>query len=295
MKKSEYITLPHVRPFIDYLRTYIAGRPLPHHFTLVKTDQPWACDSLSDALQKYDWPIRKEFAATALGNGFRANKQVLDALAQALRSALAAGDSSVLADAAVNVMKWGGTEKGNTNVLRQWAKDGTTATYFQEAARVFGPDALDEGAIKNSRIRSNAGFTKIYALLRDDFVIYDSRVAAALALLVIAYCKEAGLAQVPAGLAFHVMPAKEGANAQHRKLRRPEWHGLTFAKVNNNHLAHARSNVMANWVLGEALQGTRFHAATRGEDLRALEAALFMIGYDLSYSPLLADPSQNAG
>lgn len=290
MKKHEYLDLPHVRPFIDYLRTYLDKRPLPHRFTFVKASQPWACTSLSDALQKYEWPIRKEFASIATGNSFQANKQVLDSLASTLRRALAAGDSIALADAAIAVMKWGGTERGNTDVLRKMGQDGATVAYFLKAARVFGPDALDEAPLKNGHIRSNAGFTKIYSLLRNDFVIYDSRVAAALALLVINYGQEAGLDNVPAGLAFKVMPAKEGANARHRKLRQPEWRGLTFAKVNNSHLAHARSNVMANWVLGEALQNTRFHAATPSEDLRSLEAALFMVGYDLSSSPILTSP-----
>lgn len=290
MKKPEYLSLPHVRPFIDYLRTYLDERPLPHHFTFVKTGQRWACTSLYDALQRYEWAIRKEFTFINSDNSFQANKQVLDHLATTLRRALVAGDSAALTSAAISVMKWGGTEKGNTDVLRRMEREGTTVAYFRDAASVFGPDALDEAAVEDGRIRSNAGFTKIYSLLRDDFVIYDSRVAAALALMVIAYCQEAGLEKVPVGLAFRVMPAKEGANARHRKLRQPEWRGLAFSKVNNSHLNHARSNVMANWVLGETLQGTPFHATTPDKDLRALEAALFMVGYDLSYSSVLTDP-----
>lgn len=289
MKKSEYLALPHVRTFIDYMGTYLGERPLPHHFTFLKTGQSWACNSLADALAKYQWPIRKEFAHIDSGENFQANKRVLDSLASDLRQSLAAGDSAALADAAIAVMKWGGTEKGNSTRLRNLGQDGTAVSYFQDAARVFGRESLDEAAVRSGRVYSNAGFTKIYSLLRDDFVIYDSRVAAALALLVIAYCQKAGLTQVPDGLAFRVMPAKEGANARHRKLRQPAWQGLAFAKVNNVHLAHARSNVMANWVLGEVLQGVRFHAATQAEDLRALEAALFMVGYDLTYSPVLAN------
>lgn len=288
MRKPEYLAQAHVRPFIDYLRTYVAGRPLPHGFTFLKTGRPWACDSLPDALQKYEWPIRKQFSPHASGSDFDANKQVLDSLARDLRAALSADDSAGLAAAAIRVMQWGGTEKGNNDVLRRQGRDGTAVAYFREAARTFGPAALDASAIGSDRIRSNAGFTKIYALLRDDFVIYDSRVAAALALLVIAYCREAGLAQVPAGLAFQLMPAKESPTNRHRKLRHPAFGTLTFTGVHGRHLAHARSNARANWLLTEALDGARFHAATPGEDLRALEAALFMVGYDLTASPLLA-------
>lgn len=287
MKKPEYLALPHVLAFSDYLRTFLGGRPFPHRFTFLKSGQSWDCISIQEALAKYQWPIRKEFAAIAAGAGFQENKQVLAAFSQSLRAAFAAGDSAALADAAKRVMKWGGTEKGNNEALSQLANAGTTVSYFQKAEQVFGQDALNEAALRDDSIRSNAGFTKIYSLLRDDFIIYDSRVAAALALLVIAYCKENRITQIPAGLAFRVMPAKEAAGAAYRKLRRPVLGELTFAGVNNSHLAHARSNVMANWVLAEALRGTCFHAAPPAEDLRAVEAALFMIGYDLSCSPIL--------
>ena len=54
-------------------------------------------------------------------------------------------------------------------------------------------------------------------------------------------------------------------------------------------LAHLYSNVRVNWILSEALRGTDFERTvlTRQADLpvtplRALEAALFMIGYDLA-------------
>ena len=36
----------------------------------------------------------------------------------------------------------------------------------------------------------NSGFTKIYSLYIDDFIIYDSRVGAALGFLVRCYCEE---------------------------------------------------------------------------------------------------------
>lgn len=84
------------------------------------------------------------------------------------------------------------------------------------------------------------------------------------------------------------MPAKESSSTSHRKLRNPVFQEMNFQGVNNNSLTHARSNVMANWVLTEALDGICFDADTASNDLRAVEAALFMIGYDLSYSPILS-------
>jgi len=51
-------------------------------------------------------------------------------------------------------------------------------------------------------VRMNAGFTKIHALMLDDFVIYDSRVGAALGLLVRNFLTEKDIAYLPEVLHF---------------------------------------------------------------------------------------------
>lgn len=49
-------------------------------------------------------------------------------------------------------------------------------------------------------LKMNSGFSKIYSLLVDDFIMYDSRVAAALCLLVRRFCEAKGLNEVPGSL-----------------------------------------------------------------------------------------------
>ncbi|MHB2080818.1 hypothetical protein [Pseudomonas asiatica] len=75
--------------------------------------------------------------------------------------------------------------------------------------------AIDTGdlgypVLRSKHLRFNAGMTKVYALICEDFLIYDSRVAAALGWLVVKYCEAHGIAKVPDALCFPWAAAKEG-------------------------------------------------------------------------------------
>lgn len=71
-------------------------------------------------------------------------------------------------------------------------------------------------------LRSNAGLTKVYSLVLDDFIIYDSRVAAALAWLVMIWGREVG--GVPdREVCLHAGKKKQfkGKTSKPMKLRSP--------------------------------------------------------------------------
>ena len=68
-----------------------------------------------------------------------------------------------------------------------------------KAEEVLTRDSLD---IKDEIIIMNSGFTKIYSLYINDFIIYDSRVGAALCYLVKLYCIEQKQGGVPSSLKF---------------------------------------------------------------------------------------------
>lgn len=171
--------------------------------------------------------------------------------------------------------------------------------YLRRCRAAFGAGSvldLRPLAVRAAGIRSNAGFTKIYALVFDDFVIYDSRVAAALGMLVVRWwarksptIKRRSL--IPPPLQFCHLPAMGEAN---RDPNTNALHISGFPRCTSQ-LQHLRSNIRANWLLTRALRGTHFEAQIRARfahlpvhPLRALEGALFMIGYDLGtdWSPL---------
>ena len=126
----------------------------------------------------------------------------------------------------------------------------------------------------------NAGFTKIYSLLLDRFPIYDSRVAASLAYLVRLYSEEAGLARVPSALAFGI-PASRGSGN-----RDPSTPQLRFPRLwPAQPRKYADSNLRAAWLLGQVSRLGPFGDLPEDEALRALEAALFMVGFAVPGTP----------
>ncbi len=172
-------------------------------------------------------------------------------------------------------LKWGGVfAKGNKNkvtdisydlkkdyeeVLKKWGD-------INEYNDVFGPK-------DNFEFTSNAGFTKIYSLLLSDFVIYDSRVSVALAYLMeICFGEE-----IPEILRIYI-PDSKVADKTKRKVNK------LFKSTYQKDSKHFYSNVIASILLNQTLK--LINESDNSVKLRDLEAALFMIGYDIRANEL---------
>lgn len=284
MNKTSYLAQADVRDFIDWFACHLSPHSrLGHHYVKPGKKQV-EFGNLADALAKYDWPFSVTWpdgTATA-GSTFHDNKAVLASLKTQLGAAIDSEDDARVCAAAVAVMQWGGVTAGNALWLRRnqvgLAKliAGVAATLTQEN---------DEHAAFTPDLRFNAGMTKVYSLLLDNFIIYDSRVAAALAWFVMVWILDNGRASIPEELNFPCMPAKEGFNPEVRKIRNPGVGKLAFQKMNNRPLLHAQSNLRASWLIEAALKEARdkdrLDAQFQAEGVRGVEAALFMWGYDL--------------
>ena len=289
--KSTYATLPHVSEFVEWLAQELDSTTLfKHAYIDRRSGKRWECDSLFSAYQGYTWNHPGN-ARLKINPGVSAtsNAQALDALRQDL---LAAGESDeLMLQATLDVMAWGGVTAHNA----QWLKGNAIGlgSMLQEVRMAFFENNL-ESAILNSRtLRFNSGMTKVYSLMCPDFVIYDSRVAAALGMLVVKYCKTQGLSKVPEGLNFPWSAAKEGANTLNPKQRNPSTDRLKFKRLRaGSH--HALWNMRCNWVLSQVVAhplagDSHFQmVAAPGDPLRAIEQALFMIGYDLGSDAIAA-------
>jgi hypothetical protein len=131
----------------------------------------------------------------------------------------------------------------------------------------------------------NSGFTKIYSLYIDDFIIYDGRVGAALGLLVRMFCEDSKFKAVPVELAFAWGKGKESIYQNSCENRRnPSKESYRFPELLNNSKRHIENNIRANWLLREIIDKTKskFSNLDNSIQMRALEAALFMIGYDVA-------------
>ena len=302
--KSEFLDSEHVKGFLDFLASYVCkGNEFAHKYTGKRTKKEWSCESLTNAYQQYCYPLVSVFHEMLKREdnhrGYEANKKVLDALKMDLQASYLKPDEEKLLETSLKVFIWGGVagprneeskRKGNYLWLKGRHPDGKELVCRYKAAHdVFNcaSPCLDD--VGKEGIRSNAGFTKIYSLLFEDFIIYDSRVAATLGLFVIKYCRQKKLKEIPRELDFAWMP-HHGEDT----LRNANVGDLKFGTTTNSERIHASSNIRANWLFTKLFNDddARCNFPTEDNDckankLRALEAAFFMIGYDLTGHPWL--------
>ncbi|RQD75865.1 MAG: hypothetical protein D5R97_05375 [Candidatus Syntrophonatronum acetioxidans] len=136
-----------------------------------------------------------------------------------------------------------------------------------------------------------SGFIKRYALLIDDFIMYDGRVGAALGLLVRSFCEEASLNSIPQELLFSYGKGREAEASSIESNRRNPFLGkYRFPEMAGNPERHLRDSIRSSWLLKGVLDSTNSKFNTLQQngplDMRlwALQSALFMIGYDVRYN-----------
>ena len=285
MSKTKYFEA--VEPFATWVVENLYGDQFTHQYIDRRTKQTMSFASLYDAYAKYGWQhngiARLKVRA---GKDFESNAKALRALRDDLVKAIKDGGTDEDACvAAIDVMKWGGVVHGNVRWLNAHASG--LRRRLIETRDALNIDTCQD--IKNvADLRFNAGMTKVYSLIADEFIIYDSRVAAALGWLVKKYVN-AGHAIVPE-LLFPWAPAKNAPQSKNPKNRNPGQDGLTFTRLQAGY-KHAEWNLKASWLLQKLVQEDRKNAgrfSKTDEPLRALESALFMIGYDIPLEDNLA-------
>ncbi|MFK8328616.1 hypothetical protein M2D63_001175 [Pseudomonas sp. BJa5] len=282
--RQAHATLPHVPEFIGWLATELDSRTLfKHQYVDRRSGAKWSCESLYDAYRGYAWNhpgnARLSFNPGASADS---NAHALEALRQDLQAA--GSDDERVLQGALDVMAWGGVSAHNA----QWLKANKVGLgrMVQDVKAALIKKDPDAPILRSNTLRFNSGMTKIYSLVCPEFVIYDSRVAAGLGRLVVQYCKAKGLTRVPEGLNFPWAAAKEGENSTDPKNRNPSTGTLQFKRLRSGS-HHARWNMNASWVLSQVASHARCAASpfrtgvTPAQTLRAIEQALFMIGYDL--------------
>ena len=281
MNRGTYLANPVVQHFIKWMAGHLDSTMFQHSYTNRMTGQTWSCQSLSDAYRQYHWP-HPPISRLDVNKGHttESNAAALLALKEELQEALNTElNDDIACQAAIDVMIWGGVQVHNVDWLIE-NRQGLAAilTSIRDA---IDQDDTDAAVLVNPLLRFNAGMTKVYSLICRDFIIYDSRVAAALGWAVVKYCTQEGLASVPAELAFPWAPAKEG-NSVTPKNRNPGQGKFTFPRLKAGTL-HAQWNMRASWLLHAVLayKNDPDQEFMSGDGLRKLEAALFMLGYDL--------------
>ena len=281
--KVQYLDSPHVINFVDWLSINLDNHTFSHSYRKRRQRCNWSCNSLDDACLKYDWPHSGvERLGLVAGRTFDSSDSVLTGLKSELKVAIENNNDELCLTAAKDILKWGGVFAHNGDWLDK-NKYGISMLFSAVQSAINSSD-LDQSIFAKEGFRFNAGLSKIYSLTCNEIIIYDSRVAAALGYGVLKYCQHQELPKVPDLLLFPWMPAKENNNITIPKQRNPSVGSYIMPRLSGA-ICHLEWNLKASWLLSHVMTDRNIENsgfARQKDPLRAIEAALFMIGYDLS-------------
>lgn len=263
MNRESFVKDSSVNDFIQWLSIKLDAGFI-HSYTDRRTQKVWDCISIYDAYKKYQWG----------GKGFQKNAETLDKLSSDLKNGIENKDTAKCSTACLEILRWGGVLRGNREKIKGIE---SLVQYLKDAKKKLATGKIESRDFYKE-VYMNSGFTKIYSLYIDDFIIYDSRVGAALGFLVRRYCEEKKLDKIPELLRFAYGNSKGGTN------RNPSIGDYKFPLLRNAgyYDNHIENNLKANWLLKEVLSyPSAFKNIPEQRQLRALEAALFMIGYEV--------------
>jgi len=272
----------------------------------------WACTSLFGAYQQYVWPAAVNSQTPHWkGRFFEESETFLSSKGALLNTAISTNQANQARDYAIDILYWGGV--GRRPAVAPHLRAGgipnpqflphlrETADHLVMVYKYGFPAGYTGFNDKNGHaLRIDSGTTKIYSLLIDEFVMYDGRVASALAFLVRIWWKSqhtktnpVNYAGIPERLRFSYDAA---AGHEHRNPNPigPAGNRMPLFPRLGVNADRIKENIRASWLLDEVLaidqrkggQRSNFSFLTPlSRRLRALEAAIFMVGYDVSNLP----------
>lgn len=290
MNKDQYLQQQDITNFSQWLASKLCGGPV--NFNVVGHTN---YTTLRNALDDYQWPNKRVDGLRSKETGFQYpvvaslaaksnladNTQVLNVIQNALQTAYHMGNPScnVLSGATAAVLHWGGVyttikKNGKRHGNKAWLEDNHDQLHAILEAVITDHAHGDDRSTING-LRFNSGMTKVYSLLIDNFIIYDSRVAATLAWLALQWWTAQGHPpdRFPALLRFGCMDGR----AKLKGCRNPDTN--LFPLISSRAEDHYMWNVRANWLLLDARQ--RAGRDSEFGSLREIEAALFQIGYKI--------------
>lgn len=284
MNQQDFFNQPDAQGFVEWLCLNLDSltfkldiKRSPKVSKAIKTD----VRGVEALLQHYAWKASWDDQGVAVNSeDWASTRHSLGLLRARLGNAVADGDEQRTLEVCLAVLRWGGVDGAMTFLKQLRAQNGLVA-YLQDCRRLFDPfgtqrlDDLNPGSI----LLFDAGLTKIHALLDGGgSPIYDSRVGAASAMLYALYRQTASH---PALLRF------PSGGARGEQVRNPNQLGFSrapqfYTEVKNE--KWARYQVILGWIIRRVLSRTQLFIGMGSDPsarAHALEAALFIAGYDL--------------
>jgi len=285
MKRSDFFNDCHVKGFIQWIGQRMdAPGMFWHSYVLKKRQTYWECDSIYSAFEKYSWDF-SFFSAIkndrVIGNTYQDTQAITNIISLHFKEGLKNNDNAACRNCCLDILTWGGVKRHND--ARIFNLGDSLCNYLTNINAKFRSDRNSDEYYSRD-IFINSGFTKIYSLFVEDFIMYDGRVGAALGLLVKMYCDENNISCIPDSLKFAWGRGKESQYVSSEKSRRnPSSDRLFFPELLNNPQKHLECNIRANWLLKEITLRTtsKFNHLPLEIQTTALQSALFMIGYSV--------------
>lgn len=286
--REDYLSRGQVQAFIKWIDSRLDGPDaFPHQYYLKKRKHYWQCRSLYEAFENYWWPYNMACPVHGMqlrGSSFDDSFNYLTDLAMVFRASVKDEDIEEARKSAYAMLKWGGVSNKNWDRVLSMG-DGTCHYFIHIQKRLNISKVLLE---KHDGVIINSGFTKLYFLLVNDFIMYDGRVGAALGLLSRLYSEEHGLEKIPREIKFSFGSGKVADGQELVGNRRDPSKGrYKLPMFNGNSKRHLLDNIKASWLLKELADKTSSRFAELDQNpplnkrLTALQSALFMAGYDV--------------
>ncbi|MBN4063779.1 hypothetical protein JYT79_03255 [Cardiobacterium sp. AH-315-I02] len=266
----------------------------------IKKGTSWTCSSLFSAYQQYIWSAAIKDLEWD-GRFFYETEECLGDLKERLEESMKTNDGEMTRIICRHIFEWGGVDDRETvshniktgiptNDLPQHLLD--TQSYLNDLFNNGCSNSFNS-IYKDSnghQILLDSGTTKIYSLICDNFIIYDGRVASALGYLVRRWWEEDKIQGNILPNSYKEIPQCLRFSRAQENFRNPNPKGNTvFRAITNKGTRRVRENIQASWLLHQLLKDDEKQNNTNKSGfayiknkqtrLRALEAALFMIGY----------------
>ena len=268
LSKTDLIDSEVTKEFVKWLIPFIGGE---RNLEEIGLHYNGKYKNFIEAIEKYQWG-KGEWKDKSFKNTFdRFNEW-----GKKLNAKNSTNDE--LLKICIEILKWGGGAKLLNSNKKKLEKE-NLSDFFAKMNKILDRDKLAE--IKISDLNSkyiSSGFTKIYAALNENFIMYDGRVGAALCYLIRFYLQENNKFELPYELVFGYGLAM---GKQNRNPNSAANKTILFKEISSHRDIHFISNIKANWLLELIANQVTLPQIKEKEKIFALQTALFVLGEDL--------------
>lgn len=189
----------------------------------------------------------------------------------------------------LNILRWGGVETGAFKFFKLLSSSNLVNHLLKSKSFFSKVDEIDLNTFERQIDGNmNASWSKVYSLTcATPFLIFDSRVSAALQFLAGIFSIKEKFTEIPSCLQFPALESRSEEASRQFKLKNYEFKILSLYR---KEFKHAIWNLQTNWIIEKVIEKMTSEFCGYNQSsveqkfyfARSIEAGLFMLGYDLN-------------